>query len=109
MDVGEARDRVWAGAPVGHAGGHPASMWVAGAPETRYIRSEDGYVAYQVFGEGSHDLLFIGNWASNVEVMWEHPSMARYLNRLSDFARVICFDKRGAGLSDPVALLRRRP
>ena len=48
--------------------------------------------------------MFIGNWASNIEVMWEHPSMARYLNRLGRFARVICFDKRGAGLSDPVAM-----
>jgi pimeloyl-ACP methyl ester carboxylesterase len=79
-------------------------MWAGAAPETRYAKSEDGYVAYQVFGRGPFDLLFIGNWASNVEVMWEHPSMARYLNRLGQFARVICFDKRGAGLSDPVAL-----
>jgi len=79
-------------------------MWASGVPETRYAESDDGYIAYQVFGEGHHDLLFIGNWASNVEVMWEHPSMARYLGRLGRFARVICFDKRGAGLSDPVAL-----
>ena len=64
---------------------------------------EDGYVAYQVFGRGDHDLLLIGNWASNIEVMWEHPSMARYLDRLGRFARVICFDKRGAGISDPVS------
>ncbi len=52
-------------------------MWATGVPETRYVESEDGYVAYQIFGRGSSDLLFIGNWASNVEVMWEHPSMAR--------------------------------
>jgi len=77
---------------------------LAAAPEIRYVKGEDGYVAYQVFGRGAYDLLFIGNWASNVEVMWEHPSMARYLDRLGRFARVICFDKRGAGLSDPVAL-----
>ena len=77
---------------------------MAGIPETRYAKSEDGYVAYQVFGQGPYDLLFIGNWASNLEVMWEHPSMARYLDRLGHFARVICFDKRGAGLSDPVAV-----
>jgi class 3 adenylate cyclase len=74
------------------------------APEIHYARSDDGYVAYQIFGEGPDDVLFIGNWASNIEVMWEHPSMARYLERLGGFARVICFDKRGAGLSDPVAL-----
>ena len=103
MDGWEAQGRANAGTPVEHAGGHPAPIW-AGSPETRYAKSEDGYVAYQVFGRGPHDLLLIGNWASNVEVMWEHPSMARYLDRLGQFARVICFDKRGAGLSDPVAL-----
>ena len=97
-------DRERAGAPVGNAGGHTASIWATGAAETQYAKSEDGYVAYQVFGRGAHDLLFIGNWASNLEAMWEHPSMARYLDRLGQFARVICFDKRGAGLSDPVAL-----
>src|SRR5215204_5360947 len=99
----EAQGRAGADTSVSYAGGHPASMWAMAAPETRYAKSEDGYVAYQVFGRGSFDLLFIGNWASNVEVMWEHPSMARYLDRLGQFARVICFDKRGAGLSDPVA------
>src|SRR5215211_3886622 len=99
----EAQGRAGADTAAGHASSHPASVWAAAAPETRYAKSEDGYVAYQVFGRGSFDLLFIGNWASNVEVMWEHPSMARYLDRLGQFARVICFDKRGAGLSDPVA------
>jgi pimeloyl-ACP methyl ester carboxylesterase len=104
MDGAEAEGRVGAGTPVGYAGRHPALMWASSVPETRYAKSEDGYVAYQVFGRGPSDLLFIGNWASNVEVMWEHPSMARYLDRLGHIARVICFDKRGAGLSDPVAL-----
>ena len=80
------------------------AMWLADAPEPRYARSEDGYVAYQVFGTGPRDLLLIGNWASNIEIMWEHPGMARYLERLGRFARVICFDKRGVGLSDPVPL-----
>ena len=74
----EAQGMAGAATPVSHLGGHPASMWAAGTPETRYARGEDGYVAYQVFGRGSFDLLFIGNWASNVEVMWEHLSMARY-------------------------------
>jgi class 3 adenylate cyclase len=75
-----------------------------GTPETLYTPTEEGDVAYQVLGGGAFDLLFIGNWASNIEVMWEHPLMARYLNRLGRFARVICFDKRGAGVSDPVPL-----
>ena len=103
MDDREAQSRTGAGTPVGHGGLYPPSMW-AGTPDVRYVKSEDGYVAYQVFGRGASDILFIGNWASNIEVMWEHPSMARYLDRLGQFARVICFDKRGAGLSDPVPL-----
>jgi class 3 adenylate cyclase/pimeloyl-ACP methyl ester carboxylesterase len=76
----------------------------AAVPQIRYAKTEDGYIAYQVFGRGPQDLMLIGNWASNIEVMWEHPAMARYLNRLGRFARVICFDKRGAGLSDPVPM-----
>ena len=66
MDAAEARRRAGVSTPPGHAGGH-ASMWASGVPETRYAKSDDGYIAYQVFGEGPNDLLFIGNWASNVE------------------------------------------
>jgi class 3 adenylate cyclase len=73
-------------------------------PETQYAKTEEGYVGYQVFGQGPFDVLFIGNWVSNIEVMWEHPSMVRFLKRLGSFARVISFDKRGAGVSDPVPL-----
>ncbi|GGI47887.1 class 3 adenylate cyclase [Agromyces flavus] len=80
------------------------AMWLSGGPEPRYARSDEGDVAYQVFGHGPRDLLLIGNWASNIEIMWEHPTMARYLERLGRFARVICFDKRGVGLSDPVPM-----
>jgi class 3 adenylate cyclase len=103
MDPGDIRGRADQTSPADHAGGPP---WPAsaGAPACHYVKTEDGYVAYQIFGEGPYDVLFIGNWASNIEVMWEHPSMARYLERLGRFARVICFDKRGAGLSDPVPL-----
>jgi class 3 adenylate cyclase/pimeloyl-ACP methyl ester carboxylesterase len=104
MDGQDAQSPAGAGISVSHAGGYPPSIWAATAPEIRYVKSEDGYVAYQVFGRGPFDIMFIGNWASNIEVMWEHPSMARYLDRLGHFARVICFDKRGAGLSDPVPL-----
>jgi class 3 adenylate cyclase len=84
--------------------GRPASVPAAGLDEPGYAATEDGYVAYRVFGGGPHDLLVIGNWASNIEVITEHPAMARYLDRLVRFARVICFDKRGAGLSDPVPM-----
>jgi len=73
-------------------------------PETRYARSSQGYVAYQVFGEGPRDLLFVTNWATNLDAMWEEPSLAFYFHRLSRAGRVICFDKRGTGVSDPVPL-----
>ena len=74
-------------------------------PETRYAKSDEGsYVAYQVFGDGPLDILFIPNWMSNIDVMWEEPSLARYFDRLASFGRVICFDKRGTGVSDPVPL-----
>ena len=73
-------------------------------PETRYAQSADGYVAYQIVGDGPLDLVFIPSWASNVDVMWEEPSFARFLHRLATFSRLLCFDKRGTGVSDPVPL-----
>ena len=55
-------------------------------PETQYAKTEEGYVGYQVFGHVLFDVLFIGNWIDNIEVMWERPSMVRFLNRLGGFA-----------------------
>src|SRR2546427_12621015 len=71
-------------------------------PETRYAKGRDGSVAYQVIGDGPLDLVFIPDWVTNVDVMWEEPSLARFLRRLSSFSLLICFDKRGCGASDPV-------
>ena len=73
-------------------------------PATRYVRTEGGHVAYQVFGDGPLAILFITNWINNLDVMWDVPGLAAYLGRLSSFARVVCFDKRGTGVSDPVPL-----
>jgi len=73
-------------------------------PQTRFARSGDVHIAYQVFGDGPMDLLVCGSWQSNVEGRWEVPLMARFLRRLAAFSRVIIFDKRGVGLSDPVPL-----
>src|SRR5262249_41614360 len=50
------------------------------------------------------DLVFIQPWTSNIDAMWEEPSFARYLQRLATFSRLLCFDKRGTGVSDPVPL-----
>jgi len=71
-------------------------------PETRYAMSEGVNIAYQVVGTGPFDLVYVPGWVSNVEMMWEEPRMAAFLKRLASFARLIVFDKRGTGLSDPV-------
>ena len=71
-------------------------------PETRYARSGDVHIAYQVVGEGPLDLVYVRGWVSNLEYAWEEPSQARFVNRLASFSRVILFDKRGTGLSDRV-------
>jgi len=73
-------------------------------PQTRYARGREGSVAYQVVGDGPRDLVFIPWWATNLEIMWEEPSLASFLGRLGSFARLLVFDKRGAGVSDPVPL-----
>jgi len=72
-------------------------------PETRYARSGDVNIAYQVVGEGPRDLVLVPGWVSNLDVFWDEPSMVRFLQRLASFARLILFDKRGTGLSDRVA------
>ena len=71
-------------------------------PRTRYARNGDVSIAYQVFGEGPPDLVFIPSWASQVEQLWEHPVLARLLERFGSFCRLILFDRRGSGLSDRV-------
>jgi class 3 adenylate cyclase len=72
-------------------------------PVTRYAKSGDVHIAYQVFGSGATDLVFVPGFISHIENYWEHPDLARWLLRLGAFARVIMFDKRGTGLSDPVS------
>jgi pimeloyl-ACP methyl ester carboxylesterase len=72
-------------------------------PETRYATSGTVNIAYQVVGEGPRDLIFVPGFVSNIEVAWEEPHFARFLERLASFSRLILFDKRGTGLSDRVA------
>ena len=74
--------------------------------ETKYAKSGNFYVAYQTIGTGPFDLVFMHGWISHIEHMWEEPRMARFLDRLASFARLIVLDKRGTGLSDPVPLDR---
>lgn len=70
-------------------------------PQTKYAKSGDVNIAYQVFG-GGPDLIITFGALSHLDLFWEEPTHARFLHRLSSFARVIAFDKRGVGLSDRV-------
>lgn len=73
-------------------------------PQTSYAKNGDVHIAFQTFGSGPVDLVVVPEWITHVEAAWEHPITARVLRRLASFARVITFDKRGIGLSDPVPL-----
>ncbi len=72
-------------------------------PETRYARSGDLRIAYQVVGEGAFDLVFVPGFVSNIELSWERPEWANFFRRLAGFSRLLLFDKRGTGLSDRAA------
>jgi len=71
-------------------------------PETRYAASGDVAIAYQAVGQGI-DVVFVPGWVSHVELGWDVAFHGELRRRLSSFARLIVFDKRGTGLSDPVA------
>ena len=74
----------------------------AAPPTVRYARSGSVNIAYQVVGSGPIDLVFVMGWVSHLEYFWREPSFARFLMRLASMGRLILFDKRGTGLSDPV-------
>ena len=74
-------------------------------PETKYAKSEDINIAYQVTGEGPFDLVLVPGWVSHIEYAWEQPYYAKFLHRLASFSRLIILDRRGTGLSDPIAQL----
>lgn len=69
-------------------------------PETRYAKSGEVNIAYQVSGEGPRDLVLVPGFVSHLEIDWEEPRHTRMLERLGAFSRLIRFDKRGTGLSD---------
>lgn len=73
-------------------------------PETRYARSGDVSIAYQVTGEGPVDLVRVPGFVSNVELEWQMPTVAAFNRRLAEFCRLIRFDKRGTGMSDRVGI-----
>src|SRR5215471_13866953 len=72
------------------------------ASAVRYAKSGDVHIAYRTYGDGPNDLILIPGTVSHAELYWEFPAMEYLLQRLTSFARVIVFDKRGQGLSDRV-------
>ncbi len=72
--------------------------------DTRFAKVGDVHIAYQVVGDGPIDILFVDTWVHHVEAVWDFPDFARLLRRLASFGRLIHFDRRGTGLSDPLPL-----
>jgi len=83
----------------------PRSALTAPIPKTRYTKSGDVNIAYQIVGDGGPDLVFVMGWVSHVEYFWTHPRVADFFRRLAGFSRLILFDKRGTGLSDRVTTM----
>jgi class 3 adenylate cyclase len=75
---------------------------MAVVPPTRYARSGDARIAYQVLGDGPPDVVFIGGPASHLDLQWDDPDLARTMQHYAGFCRLIRFDRRGTGLSDAV-------
>ena len=74
-------------------------------PPTRYARSRDGVsIAYQVVGTGERDIVFVPQTISTIEALWEHPTVARFFERLGGLGRLVLFDRRGTGASDRTGL-----
>jgi class 3 adenylate cyclase len=73
-------------------------------PETRYARAGGTHIAYQVLGDGPVDVVLADQWFSHMDGQWDVPPIAEFRHRLGAFSRLIMFDKRGIGLSDPVPI-----
>jgi pimeloyl-ACP methyl ester carboxylesterase len=73
------------------------------APPTRYAKSDEVSIAYQVVGDAPIDLALVLGFATHLDMQWDAPPMARFFERLASFSRLMLFDKRGTGLSDPVS------
>jgi len=72
-------------------------------PETRYATAPNGArVAFQVVGDGTRDILLCTDWLSSIDLMWDEPSYEHCLRRLASYGRLVLFDKRGTGASDPL-------
>lgn len=104
MDDENSRDlitllRSWSAGAIDPIGDFPHALSVD-LPATHYARTTDGYVGYQLVGSGSSDIVLVSESAQNIDVMWERPLIASCLHRLASLGRLICYDRRGSGISD---------
>jgi class 3 adenylate cyclase len=76
---------------------------VGDVPETRYAKSGDAHIAFQVIGEGPIDIVWAPGFVHHIDLVWEEPSAARYFTGLASFSRLVVLNNRGSGLSDPVS------
>jgi pimeloyl-ACP methyl ester carboxylesterase len=104
VNRGVQRERVRAG-PRRGLGWWSVSLAVAmlDQPETRYAKSGGLKIGYQVAGEGPLDLVFVPGLLSHIDLVWSFPAAVRFFRRLASFSRLIIYDKRGQGVSDPPA------
>jgi len=70
--------------------------------EVKYAKNGKVHIAYRVVGEGPLDLVVVPGWVTHLEAHWDDPLVWRFMERLAAFSRLILFDKRGTGMSDPV-------
>src|SRR3954447_21601825 len=69
---------------------------------TKYVKSGEYHIAYSVTGDGPRDILYVPTWLSQMEHLWESPKVSQFFERSADFGRLIMFDRRGSGMSDPL-------
>lgn len=79
-----------------------SAPWRVGRPTTEFVSTDLGYLAYQVFGAGERDIMFVTGGVSNIDAMWDEPSAVRFMDQLGAIGRVIQYDMRGSGVSDPI-------
>src|SRR6476619_5690459 len=84
----------------------PAPITLNAVPETSYASCGDLSLAYQVFGDGPIELVFLGPFVTHIELFWTIPEFKAFFDQLATFCRVVVFDKAGVGLSDPVPRVR---
>ena len=75
------------------------------APETQYTKVDDSYIGYQIVGDGPIDLIFVPGFASNIETLWDWHAYAKNFERMASYSRLILFDPRGSGVSDPISAM----